>query len=445
MKEKRLHKNNSRQLFILFVISLFILLLTSIVALANENKVTVLADTLNVRYGPGLSHEIITQVQADDELAVLGEENEWYKVRLQSNTIGWVASWLVENEEVSIDSQVNGHITGSEVNVRQFSTTDSAVLGTVYRDEEYQILYRENDWVQILYQNRVAWIHSDYIEVLPESTGQAVIAAESERDKKVRIGLNPTNIRTEPSTEAAVLTTINEATVYSIKNEVDDWYEIELNDGQVGYVANWVTELVSDESPDTLSQDEVSTPNHYATNLSEATIVIDAGHGGHDPGAVASNGFVEKDVALDTATLLAGYLRQVGTNVILTRDDDSFITLNDRVYMAHQSHADAFISIHYDAVEAPNTMSGTTTYYYSQNEKDLADTVNHYLDQYGPLPNNGVRHGNYFVLRQNAQPAILLELGYLDNDHDITVVNTHQYQNAVADAIFQALSVYFSP
>lgn len=445
MKDSFLHKKNSRQLFIVFIISILIILFTSIVALANENKVTVLTDTLNVRYGPGLSHEIITQVHEDDELVVLGEDNEWYKVRLQSNKIGWVASWLVENEEVTIDNTIMGQITGSEVNVRQFSTTDSDILGTVYRNEEYQILYRENDWVQILYQNRVAWIHSDYIAVLPERSEQAVVAAEPENDTKIRVGINPTNIRSNPSTDSSILTTIREVTEFTITDEVDDWYEIELSEGQVGYVASWVTEKVSSENTEAIPQVEVSSPNHYAVNLSEATIVIDAGHGGHDPGAVASNGVVEKEIALNTAVKLAERLRNAGTNVILTRNDDSFITLNDRVYVAHQVNADAFISLHYDALDSPNTMSGTTTYYYSQNEKDLADTINHYLHQIGPLPNNGVRQGNYFVLRQNAQPSVLLELGYLDNDHDITLVHTPQYQQTVADAIYQALAAYFSP
>ncbi|MDZ7835443.1 MAG: SH3 domain-containing protein [Alkalibacterium sp.] len=120
MNQKYLHKNNSRSLFILTVIGLLTLLFGSMVALANDNKVTVLTSTLNVRYGPGLSHEILTQVHDEDQLNVLGEENQWYKVRLESNQIGWVASWLVENEEVSTDNQLYGRVTKSEVNVRQF-------------------------------------------------------------------------------------------------------------------------------------------------------------------------------------------------------------------------------------------------------------------------------------------------------------------------------------
>lgn len=444
--DKLLHKKNSRQLFILFITGLITLLLTSIIALANQNKVTVLVDALNVRYGPGLSHEILTQVYEDDELTIIGEDNEWYKVRLHSDQIGWVASWLVENEEVSIDNQATGKITGSKVNVRQFSTTDSAILGTVSENEEYQILYRENDWVQILFDSRVAWIHSNYIEVTTGTITQPVQAADQfDNKKRVRVGANPTNVRTQPSTDAEILTTVREVTDFEVKSEVDDWYEIEVADGQIGYVANWVTELVNQDAKVPTPPEEITSPNHFATNLSEATIVIDAGHGGHDPGAVAASGFVEKDITLSTALLLANKLQDAGTNIVLTRSDDTFISLNDRVYKGHQVNADAYISIHYDAVAVANTMSGTTTYYYSQSEKDLADTVNHYLEQHGPLSNNGVRLGDYFVLRENQQPSILLELGYLDNDHDISIVNTAQYQNTIVDAIYQGLSFYFSP
>ena len=137
-------------------------------------------------------------------------------------------------------------------------------------------------------------------------------------------------------------------------------------------------------------------------------------------------------------------LQDAGANAILTRSDDTFISLNDRVYLAHKANADAFISIHYDTIEIANSMSGTTTYYYSKNELELANTVNHYLETNGTLPNNGVRTAEYFVLKNNAQPSILLELGYLNNDHDISVVNTQAYQSTVVEAIYQGLRDYFS-
>ncbi|WP_368644795.1 N-acetylmuramoyl-L-alanine amidase [Alkalibacterium putridalgicola] len=444
MDQSHLHSKNNRSLFILLVTGLIVLLLGSIVALANENKVTVLASTLNVRYGPGLSHEILTQVNEQDQLNVLGEENEWYKVRLESDQIGWVASWLVENEEVSLDNQFYGRVTSPEVNVRQFSTTDSNVIGTVRQGEEFPILYREDDWVQILYDQRVAWLHADLIAVIDQPTERAATEEETDTSLKIKVGSTPTNIRYEPSTDAEILTTLRSAEEFDVLDEKNEWYEIELTDGSRGFVASWVAETISAE---TVSAEEAlpnASASHYATTLAEATIVIDPGHGGHDPGAVASSGFSEKEVTLNTGLLLADRLKKAGVNVILTRSTDEYISLNDRVYYAHQANADAFISLHYDSVEEANTVSGTTTYYYSDNEQPLAEVINQRLAQDIRLDNNGVRHGNYQVLRQNAQPSVLLELGYLNNDYDISVVNTHAYQSAVADAVYSALDQYFS-
>ncbi|EXJ22638.1 N-acetylmuramoyl-L-alanine amidase [Alkalibacterium sp. AK22] len=441
MKERDLHKPFSKRVFLFIVLALFALMIGSLAALANENKVTVMTSTLNVRYGPGLSHEILTQVHEEDSLNILGEENQWYKVRLSNNNIGWVASWLVENEEVSADTRANGRISGNQVNIRQFSSADSPVLGTVNMNEEYQILYTEGDWVQILYGGRVAWIHANYIERL-DST---VIAASSEETNghQIRIGMNPTNIRSSPDANAPLVQTVSSVETYMVIGEENSWYEIELSDGSTAFVASWLTEPVTDENEASAQSSQAAALP--ATHLSEATIVIDAGHGGHDPGAVAKTGFTEADIALATSLKIAENLRTAGANVIMTRTDDTFVTLNDRVYYAHRAHADAFISIHYDAVDIPNSMSGTTTYYYSENERELADTINHYLIQNGPLRNNGVRHGNYFVLNSNHRPSILLELGYMNHDHDITLINTAHYHQTIADAVYYGLSSYFSP
>ncbi|SFB91342.1 N-acetylmuramoyl-L-alanine amidase [Alkalibacterium subtropicum] len=444
MDQSHLHSKNNRSLFILLITGLVVLLLGSIVALANENKVTVLASTLNVRYGPGLSHEILTQVNEQEQLNVLGEENEWYKVRLETDQIGWVASWLVENEEVSLDNQLYGRITSAEVNVRQFSTTDSKILGTVSQGEEFPILYREDDWVQILFNHRVAWLHADLIAVIDQPTERAAAGEKADASLKIRVGSTPTNIRHEPTIDAGILTTLRSAEEFDVLKEENEWYEIELSDGTRGFVASWVTETVSAETVSAKETLPNASASHYATTLAEATIVIDPGHGGYDPGAVASSGFTEKEVTLNTGLLLADRLKKDGVNVILTRSTDEYISLNDRVYYAHQANADAFISLHYDAVPEANSMSGTTTYYYSDNERSLADVINQQLSQNVRLDNNGVRHGNYQVLRQNAQPSVLLELGYMNNDYDITLVNTPAYQSTVADAVYNALDQYFS-
>ena len=141
--------------------------------------------------------------------------------------------------------------------------------------------------------------------------------------------------------------------------------------------------------------------------------------------------------------MLRDRLQDAGTNVILSRSNDTFVSLDNRVQTAHNNQADLFISLHYDAIEVANSMGGTTTYYYSDTNLDLANTINRYLTNMGPLNNNGVRHGNYYVLRTNRQPAILLELGYMNNSTDIQYIHTRAYQSAVVESLYQALREYF--
>lgn len=432
----------SKNIFLVILFLFLSITVASTVVLANENRVTVQADVLNVRMGPGLSHDVMTQVHQEDQLNVLGEENQWYKVRLSNDQIGWVASWLLENEEITADNQEFGRVTGTSVNIRQFASTDSEAIGTVYQGAELQILYQDGDWYQVLYMGRVAWIHADYLELI-DTASDSLVSAESQSTQEVTVGSSSVNIRTSPSTDAEVLTSANPGESFTYLGSEGDWYEIQLDNDTTGYIASWVVSL--DTVSTTEQESAEAQVSRTATDISEATIVIDAGHGGRDPGAIATNGaFTEKEIALRTSQLLARRLQDAGANVVMTRDDDSFVSLNNRAVLSESSGADTFISIHYDAMDTPNSMSGTTTYYYSEAERGLAETVNNYLAQYGPLSNNGVRTGDYFVLRNNRQPSILLELGYLNHDHDITVVNTDSYQATIVEAIYQGLREYFA-
>lgn len=429
-----------KNIFIAIILLLLSITIASSIVLANENSVTVKASVLNVRIGPGLSYDVMTQVNEDQKLNVLAEDNEWYKVRLSNDQIGWVASWLVENEEISSENQRYGRVTGTEVNIRQYATTDSKKLGTVYENTELSVLYEENDWYQVLYLGKVAWIHKDYLELIDTPNTQS--SENSVSTQEVTIGDLETNVRNTPSTDAEILSVAAPDSKLIYLGTEEDWYKVQLNDGSTGYVANWVSTLSDVQTVNI--EEQADQIDRIATNLSEATIMIDAGHGGKDPGALSETGFLEKDVALSTAKILQKRLQDAGANAIMTRTDDTFISLNDRVYLSQKANADAFISIHYDTIEVANSMSGTTTYYYSNSELELANTVNQYLESNGTLPNNGVRSAEYYVLKNNAQPSILLELGYLNNDLDVSVVDTQAYQSTVVEAIYQGLRDYFS-
>ncbi|HLR92029.1 MAG TPA: N-acetylmuramoyl-L-alanine amidase [Atopostipes sp.] len=439
--------------FITFFMFLILLTAGAAVALANENMVTVETAVLNVRYGPGLSHEVLTQVEEDDRLFLLGEENKWYKVRLGNDQVGWVASWLVDSGEITQGDSQYAKVTGEAVNIRQFSNTDSEILGTVYKDAELQILYQDGDWYQVLYMGQVAWIHGDYIEILNTTAAEEMpvnaSAGSDVENTVVQMGDIVTNIRSQPTTESEVIYAAQPGEQFEFIENNEDWYHIRLDENTTGYVAGWVSSIIepsaqTEESP---APTETASAQYARTvsSLAEATIVIDAGHGGYDPGAISPNQMItEKDITLDTALLLKNRLEDAGTNVILTRGSDQFISLDERVQTAHAHHADAFISLHYDAVEQANTMSGTTTYYYFDSDLELANTVNRYLAQNTPLTNNGVRLGNYYVLRTNRQPSILLELGYMNSDLDLQYIDTHSYQATIVEAVYQALREYYS-
>ncbi len=451
LSNKFIKKIPNKKIVISFFVALITLTLSAMVALANENTVVVEADVLNVRYGPGLSHEVLTQVEEEERLFLLGEENKWYKVRLDGNQVGWVASWLVNSNEITQENLEFIRVTGDAVNIRKFASADSERLGTAYRDTELQVLYRDGDWYQIIYLGQVAWIHADYVESIqaPSQSVQTETTSTAAAPV-VTIGDAPaTNIRSLPSFDGEVLYIAQPGEQFSFIEDVNGWFHIQLNDTQTAYVSDTVAHLSTNEAVSNPAIAPTETVQaQYArsvTNLAEATIVIDPGHGGYDPGAVSSDETInEKDVALSTAKLLAHRLQDAGTNVILTRSGDHYVSLDDRVQTAHAHSADLFISLHYDAIAQANSMSGTTTYYFFEEHLELANTVNQYLSENGPLNNNGVRLGDYYVLRTNRQPSILVELGYMNHSLDVQYIDTQAYQASVVEAIYQALRDYYS-
>ena len=96
--------------------------------------------------------------------------------------------------------------------------------------------------------------------------------------------------------------------------------------------------------------------------LKVRTIAIDAGHGGHDPGAIGKNGLKEKNITLDIAKRLAVLVKdRLGCNIVMTRDKDVFIPLEQRPFIAKSRNADLFVSIHVNATRKRNTR-GIETY-----------------------------------------------------------------------------------
>lgn len=176
--------------------------------------------------------------------------------------------------------------------------------------------------------------------------------------------------------------------------------------------------------------------------LAGTTVLVDPGHGGTDPGAI-SGGVSEKDVVLDVSLKLAEKLENLGADVEMTRNNDTFITLPGRLEESNKLCPDLFISVHGNSVKKPD-ISGIETYYYDARDKDLAQSVlDHVATELGEQP-RWSHARNLFVLDGNAAPATLVEIGYLTNPRTRNLLKTPTYQDKVATALAQAVTSYLT-
>src|SRR5699024_10113947 len=157
------------------------------------------------------------------------------------------------------------------------------------------------------------------------------------------------------------------------------------------------------------------------------------------PGSIALNGKQEKYFTLRAAQVIANKLREAGATVLLTRSDDKYISIKDRVKISHSYNTDAFISIHYDAYTS-NNINGTSTHYFSDGpDAELARSIQTALDKHTNLKGRGLMQSPYYVLRENKNLAVLVELGFMTNENDLAIIQSESHTTNIAEAITQGL------
>ena len=184
-------------------------------------------------------------------------------------------------------------------------------------------------------------------------------------------------------------------------------------------------------------------------------VVVDAGHGGNSTGAKARLGsrrIYEKDVALAIASRLRAVLQARGNRVVMTRSKDVDVALEDRPRLANEVGADVFISIHTDSYGKGNTITGTTSYYHANSaaSRRLAQCVERELAAVSGMRDRGAMSDTtmypvgFCVLRETAMPAVLCEVGYLNNSKDRAKLTDAAFQRRVAEAMCNGIQNYVS-
>ena len=256
-----------------------------------------------------------------------------------------------------------------------------------------------------------------FVNLSDEDTGQITITENAE-------------LRTGPNAAYPVIYKIEKGESFKKIDRKGKWIEVQNHAGtEKGWVAGWHTNL-------NIPADQSLSSNP----LKGKTIVLDPGHGGSDQGASSStpSKSLEKNYTLKTAKELKKLLNKEGAHVKMTRSNDKYVSLDDR-----NIKGDAFISIHNDALDSSNA-NGVTVYWFKDKQESLAQTLNSAIQKKALLTNRGSRQQNYQVLRQTDIPAVLLELGYISNPTDESMINDQLHRQVVEQAIVDGLKQYFS-
>ena len=214
--------------------------------------------------------------------------------------------------------------------------------------------------------------------------------------------------------------------------------------------------------------DPLVRPSAYLGARGARTVVLDAGHGGKDPGTMSRSGYKEKDLALDIVLRVKAHLAAAGIRVVLTRDSDRFWELEDRPYLASRGGGDLFVSLHMNSALSRSVQGIETFVTAAENCPPTAESK--LGGRYPAVPNNqfnhsntvlgnqlqravigisraedrGLKHARFVVLRNSAMPAALIECGFLSNAQEAQKLATPSYRETVALGIAQGILNYFA-
>jgi len=173
----------------------------------------------------------------------------------------------------------------------------------------------------------------------------------------------------------------------------------------------------------------------------DTLIVLDAGHGGTDPGAQRGE-VQEKAITLEIIDRLKRVLESKGARVVLTRSDDTFVSLEERVRITNNTAPTLFLSVHINAMESASDIRGIETYYLTEQSRLLADAVHECLISGLAAPDRSVRKARFYVIKNTPVPAILAEVGFISNQNERDKLISSDYQMKIAEALEHGVILY---
>lgn len=324
------------------------------------------------------------------------------------------------------------------LNVRSAPSESSAILGALKNGTVIEVTGSTGDWLKINYNGKTGYVHEYFttpnledpkpVEPKPEPPKPAPPAAASKVMGKVTT--NNLNVRASGNASSATVGKLNKGQKVEVLSISGYWAKVRYG-STTGYVHKTYLKLL----------------NQTGSPLKDRIIVVDAGHGGHDPGT-GSKGYTEKAITLNVSKKLEAKLRNAGAKVLMTRSTDRYYSLEERTNFAKANYAEAFVAIHVNS--AGFSAKGAETYYDSstnanaQESRDLAAFIQRNIVQKANMADRGVKDNRFYVIRNNNVAAVLVELGFLTNAQDFQKLTSEKYMEIYADAIYQGIYQYYS-
>jgi N-acetylmuramoyl-L-alanine amidase len=348
-------------------------------------------------------------------------------------------------------------VTAKNGVTRTGPSTNHSRLTPIPRGTQAQVTGREGDWLRLDYG---AWIRANETRTLrtqvpPISNIRSISSRVTDNSTEITFPLqNPVPITIKQEDDKFILSLHNTiAQTDTIRFDDNplirrlDWHQVQPT--QIDYTFHLKTSQQWGYDVTYQGSNLILTLNHapqvnQGNSLKDITILLDPGHGGDELGAVGPNGYTEKEINLVMSKLITQQLEAKRVNVVLTRDDDSFVSLGDRMEMIDRVKPTLALSIHYnalpDAGDAINTQ-GVGMFWYHPQAHSLAIFMQNYLIETLNRPSYGVFWNNLALTRPHTAPSILLELGFMINPQEFEWIIDPQAQQelakAVADGVIQ--------
>ena len=399
-------------------------------------KYYVTANSLHLRKSASTASASLSVLKKGEAVTYLKKSGNWANIKISSGVNGWASlTYLSLNkpdEKANDEKGTTYYVTADELTVRKSGNAQADKITSVKTGEAVTLYENKSNWGRIkTASGKTGWVSMTYLsKTKPKAEPAKDSTPKAEPVKFTPISYyvtaNSLNIRTGPSASYKVLGAVLNGDSVTVTEQKNGWGKVTSSSGLSGWAS---LAYLSKTKPE--------------AGLKGKVIVVDAGHGGTDPGAVGRSS-KEKDLTLASAKKLRDKLTAAGAKVIMTRSGDTYPTLKERVAISNANKADVFISIHYNV--GPSSANGIETYYYATNvnEQELAKTVQSEIIKETDLKDRGAKPGNFQVIRDNKQAAILIELGFISNEAEEKLIATNEYQEAAITGIYNGLEKYFS-